>query len=716
VVFAVPGYAFHFEVLKAASPSLLASQHEACALGAMGPDIFRFLPPSQALVTALAPGGTLSGSSMALLQQALANFSSLTPAQLLQLEVLGPKAVPLLLEMWAKPVATTYAVLLGPNGLDVATTWPLLSKISQLLATLNSIVQSQNELALAGQIGNVTGMASSLSSLQALSGNLGNLITTLGFIPALGPWMEEPLLASLSLLDPALSALPGQDDQAGCRLWEFLRWHHSGQFARNLVDLAKTPSQRAFAQGWLCHVATSVTSEPFIANIAGGPYRTHWWRNMFVRNYVDSWMFGFAETPGSMSGDTPTPAYRGWSALTAANLQGEFNIAGALSVPAPVSGVPAAVTALTSGDLSTILPTLPAGLQEISDLFDAALAATYGPAELAQIGASSLPSIGATFTPGVLKSAYVGAFAVYWFMTSGTGPFGNNLLGMPPAGCGTTPPSWLTAGSSPSPSQAGLNAGGAACAAVLIILALLALFSGDLPAAAAALAAAMAAPVINWSTVACNLFWANSTLLGDENALRDILVYLALAYPPPVLLGGTDVNGDTQPATDLSPDPNLQQTPSQPTGNVAPTQGVPLTRSNSLRPGQDPDLYPAAMDTSVQGLADLDWLVYPFPPKEVPSVATETAPTNDLLKAGSYADTVFAAPLANGGILGAGGSFPTLGETLGGAVANAREALASPGKLADFNLDADRGYGWLGWHPASGSDPTTPPVNVQHDA
>ncbi len=712
VVFAVPGYAFHFEVLKAANPSLLASQPEACALGAMGPDIFRFLPPSQALVAALAPGGILSGSSMALLQQAIGNFSSLTPAQLVELEMLAPKGVPLLLEMWAKPVATTYAALLGPNGLNVATTWPLLNQISQLLSTLNSIVATTNEIKLAGQIGNVVGMSSSLSSLQALSGNLTNLITTLGFIPALGPWMEEPLLASLSQLDPALASLPAQDDQAGCRLWEFLRWHRSGTFARNLVDLAKTPSQRAFAQGWLCHVAASVSGEPFIANITGGPYRTHWWRNMFVRNYVDSWMFGFAETPGSMSGDAPTPAYADWTALTAANLQSEFNIGGALSVPSPTSGVPAAVTALTSGDLTAILATLPAGLQEISDLFDEALAATYGPAELAQIGASSLPSVGATFTSGALKSAYVGAFAVYWFMTSGTGPFNNNLLGTPPAGCGTTPPSWLTSGGSPSPSQAGLNTGGAACAAVFIILAVLALLTGDLPGALAALAAAMAAPVVDWSTVACNLFWATSTLLGDENALRDTLVYLALAYPPPVLLGGTDVNGNTQPATDLSPDPNLQQAPVQPTGNVAPTQGVPLTRSNGLRPGQDRDLYPAAMDISVQNLADLDWLVYPFPA----SVPTETAPTDDLINEGSYPDTVFAAPLANGGITAAGGTFPTLGKTIGGAVANARAALASPGKVADFNLDADRGYGWLGWHPKAGSNTATPPVNVQRDA
>jgi hypothetical protein len=116
VVFAVPGYAFHFEILKAANPSLLAGQPEACALGAMGPYIFRFLPPSQALVAGLAPGGALSGSNLTLLQTALARPSSLTPAELIQLELLAPTGVPLLLEMWAKPIATTYAALSGPTA------------------------------------------------------------------------------------------------------------------------------------------------------------------------------------------------------------------------------------------------------------------------------------------------------------------------------------------------------------------------------------------------------------------------------------------------------------------------------------------------------------------------------------------------------------------------------------------------------------------------
>ncbi len=307
---------------------------------------------------------------------------------------------------------------------------------------------------------------------------------------------------------------------------------------------------------------------------------------------------------------------------------------------------------------------------------------------------------------------------MYWFLTSGTGPFGNNELGTPPSPCGASAPSFITSGTSPTPSQAGLNVGGAVCAAVFAILALLALIFGDVPAALAALAAAMEAPVVNWETVACNLFWANNLLLTNENALRDALIYLGLAFPPPLLLGGTDVNGNTQPATDLSPDPNLQQTPPSPTGNTAPTQGVPLTRSNSLRP--DGKLYPAFIDETVQGLGDLNFGVYPFAQSDdtegggLTGVPVETAPTSDLITMGLYSDSVFDTPLVHGGVVGAGGTYPTLLEPLGGAVANATQALAST-DLPNYSLDADRGYGWLDWHPAGGTNPVALPVQDTED-
>jgi hypothetical protein len=719
-VVVLPGLAFNLETLKAVGPPELATNPQAATIGSLGPDIFRFLPPSSALVSAFAPGGDLAGNNLALLQTAIADPASLTPAQQATLVGLVPTAVPLLLELWAKPIGTTYALLFGATGLNVAATWPLLNQVESLLATISSIVQGENlanraasEIALAEQIPNVTSVMNSLGQLTSLSANLTSLAAQVGFVLALGPWMEEPLLSALQTIDPSLGALPTQSDQAGCRLFEFLRWHRAGEFTTNLASLARTPNEKAFAEGWSCHLAASVTAEPFVNNIVGGPYRTHWWRNMFVQNYVDAWIFGFVKTPATMAGDEPTPAYVSWASLCGANLQDEFNIGGSLVTPAPTVGVPAAVTAMASGDLTALIATLPGELDEISALFDAAIEKTYPAHELALVGATSLPSVGrATFAPGVFKSAYIGAFAVYWFLTSGTGPFGNNTLGTPPPNCGMTAPPFITSGTAPSPTQAGLSIPGAVSAAILAILALLSLVEGDVPAALALLAAAMESPVVNWDVVACNLFWSQNKLLTEENALRDLLVYLGLAYPPPILLGGTDVNGNTQPATDLSPEPNLQQPQTDPTGNVPPTLGVPVTRSNSLRL-DDADEYPAAMDTTVQNEADLDFLSFPF----AASVPTERVATSSLVPPMLYPNVVFDTPLNNNGLMGAGGTYPSLQKLLGGSVANAVQVLQADPKepIPNFNLDADRGYGWLGWHPALGSNPAAPPVQDQED-
>lgn len=533
-----------------------------------------------------------------------------------------------------------------------------------------------------------------------------------GFILALAPWEEEPDFAALSEL-PGAPSLPAQDDQAGCRLYEFLRWHRAGDFASNLTSRAHTPAQKAFAAGWTCHYAASVTGEPFVNNIVGGPYRTHWWRNMFVRNYIDAWIFGLVRTPATMSGDTPTPAYESWRSICSAKLHEEFNLAGSLGVPDPSVGVPAAVSGFVTGNITAPLPVLPQELVEISDLFQAALTATYSPAELALIGATSPPEVGITFTPtALLPAAFIGAFAVYWFLTSGVGVFANNTLGPPPSpACGTTPPAFIKSGTAP-PVGSFINPAGAASAVIMAILAFLALLTGDLPAALAALAAAAAAPVINWSTVGCDLWWIEKELvLPLANGLRDSLVFAGLAYPPPILLGGNNVAGETVPATDLTPDPNLGQPTPPPTGNTPPTTGVPLTRSNALlRDGS----YPAGLDKSVQGFADLNFLSFPTPSAPA-SVQTETPATSDLIPGNEYASSVFTAPIANGGVLGAGGTYPSSQLQLGGSVANAKQALGGPLPLPNYNLDGDRGYGWLGWHPKAGSDPSTPPVSDEQD-
>jgi len=174
--------------LNAVNPPTLANEPKAAALGAMGPDIFRFLPPSPALAQAVAPGGALTGQNLLLLQKALADPTSVTPAELSTIQGL----IPLMVEVWAKPLGTTYCLLLGKGGLDVATNWPLLSQLAALLDDLTTIVQNQDKVALAGKVGDIRGLSQSLRKLGPIATNLQALITQFGFVVSLGPWMEEP--------------------------------------------------------------------------------------------------------------------------------------------------------------------------------------------------------------------------------------------------------------------------------------------------------------------------------------------------------------------------------------------------------------------------------------------------------------------------------------------------------------------------------------------
>ena len=143
--------------------------------------------------------------------------------------------------------------------------------------------------------------------------------------------------------------------------------------------------------------------------------------------------------------------------------------------------------------------------------------------------------------------------------------------------------------------------------------------------------------------------------------------------------------------------------------------GIPLTQSNALSSSAGaifaPIPYPHIMDTTnaAATVADLNFNAYPQTPVEEPS-------TENLIPAAQYANFVVdGSGLQNGGLMN-NGTFPTRQLFFGDAVANALELIAqSPGKLADYNLDADRGDGWKGWHPQTGTTPATPPVNAVQD-
>jgi len=45
---------------------------------------------------------------------------------------------------------------------------------------------------------------------------------------------------------------------------------------------------RAYSLGWMTHLGTDTTSHPFVNQKSGGPYRTHWQRHHLVENHMDA--------------------------------------------------------------------------------------------------------------------------------------------------------------------------------------------------------------------------------------------------------------------------------------------------------------------------------------------------------------------------------------------------------------------------------------------
>src|SRR5919199_1054714 len=106
----------------------------------------------------------------------------------------------------------------------------------------------------------------------------------------------------------------GYDEQAF--FWsDMLHYRQTGQFGRALWRLANgddlppgaDPDEdsplagdgaRAYALGYISHLATDVTGHAFVNQIAGGPFRLHWQRHHLVENHMDcEWYLADPLTP-----------------------------------------------------------------------------------------------------------------------------------------------------------------------------------------------------------------------------------------------------------------------------------------------------------------------------------------------------------------------------------------------------------------------------------
>jgi len=95
----------------------------------------------------------------------------------------------------------------------------------------------------------------------------------------------------------------GTDEQAF--FWsDMLHYRRTGAFGRSLLRHAQAlgddrrDGARAYALGYLTHLATDVSGHALVNAISGGPFRLHWQRHHLVENHMDAdWYLGDPLSP-----------------------------------------------------------------------------------------------------------------------------------------------------------------------------------------------------------------------------------------------------------------------------------------------------------------------------------------------------------------------------------------------------------------------------------
>jgi hypothetical protein len=130
-----------------------------------------------------------------------------------------------------------------------------------------------------------------------ITGELGSILVTLLEDLAID-FMDWWGLFSLGLNK-------GYDEQA--YLWsDMLHYRDTGRFGHTLWELAKSDEQlQAYALGYLTHLATDVTGHAVVNAISGGPFRTQWQRHHLAENHIDAYWYLLdraANAPRTMAG------------------------------------------------------------------------------------------------------------------------------------------------------------------------------------------------------------------------------------------------------------------------------------------------------------------------------------------------------------------------------------------------------------------------------
>jgi hypothetical protein len=448
--------------------------------------------------------------------------------------------------------------------------------------------------------------------------------------------------------------------------WNWLDYTHhryTGAFTKRLIAHAKASgdaSLQAYAYGWLSHVTADVVGHAYVNLAVGGPWRTHFQRHHLQENFMDVWSWGFYHTPGvSMPASAPSGAlpfnYSTFTNLSTANLQ----------------------------DMIDLGEDLPDNLQVLitETLTDIYLPVTHP---------TIIPFLGKT----EINRAYQMQKMAFEIMTKKDRHLGPPKV--PKVFGDMEPPTYPGSGGTGSGSSG--SSGGSNFSLVSLLQAI-------------------------WDFIKDTLTYLNDLALWLVSKITSLLTYpvryalylmqLGLYEVYRAFRWALVVSAYVYPDVDQLSDPFAQQfiNPSLTLMLQAPHMEYPLEKDHSL-------FYPLSSIEQmvvIPGPYGHDNLNYPywFIEGEPSDLAMEQA----LINSSTPAATAEITSVLQQNTKNSGGYRGSLGSALDFYLRHAEEIHAADGdssklQLPDWNIDADRGYGFKCWEAASKLDPQ-PPSGVQ---
>ena len=535
--------------------------------------------------------------------------------------------------------------------------------IVQTLRTFQQFQDQVSKLVKEHDFGGLSDLKDSggLEKVQQASTDLGRILKRFSDKEKLaeigrkmGRNSKPPLLNPTQLIPP--------------RQWngrDWLHWKRPGAFASTLRARAQASGDGrfiAYALGWTVAYATLVCGTGFMNSLVGSSYRNHWWRTRFIGNFVDAWVWGFYGAKASMSAtDDPTPAYADWPALCGARLHDGVDLTGGLVAETIGRSV------VAEEALPHVLP------PEFTAFWVNAWTAAYS--------VQDAP----LFTEDRLQVAYLMLWLQLWFQTSG------DVVGCnpappdgPPEACeDKTPPVWvdptLTDPKTNAPFKAppprakhDPDVGEVVSGILLAVAGVVACFLGGAAVGIPALAGGIGMIVdgeknLNWDELECHLYWTSVYLFKGLDALHKLTVFAGLQHPFPAefTTATQDVQfNDSLPLSYLS--------------------AASVCKSRGMEGLHVP--WTGALST---------WNTYPE------GTAIEMPLTNVWPFAGLWPSAIVEDALANGATQDIAGPPPGwpggIQGSFGPAVQASVSLIRSSRPLPDWNLDNDRGRGWLTW-------------------